>query len=240
MLDYGTPALRDTLAALDNAGIGRAGAGMNSTEAWAAATAEAGGKTFAFLSFSDILPDGYVASSSNPGIAAARLDMNKVCDAIRSCKEQYDFVFVSIHWGVEYEDYANSDQVDEGHRAIDAGATAVFSEHPHVIQGVEFYNGGLIAYSLGDFVFDHYSRKTGESFILQLDLTQNGIENVRAIPTYLDEYGAPAVVTGDEATVILDRLNTISSGMNMTMEQRDSIGYMHATDSASETTASAA
>ncbi|MBU4556561.1 MAG: hypothetical protein KJ747_06800, partial [Actinobacteria bacterium] len=79
------------------------------------------------------------------------------------------------------------------------------------IQGIEFYEGGLIAYSTGDFLFDHYSRKTGEAFILQANLGPDGVTDVAATPVYLDSSGAPAVVTGNEATVILDRLKTIST-----------------------------
>ncbi|MEI3005020.1 MAG: CapA family protein [Victivallales bacterium] len=37
---------------------------------------------------------------------------------------------------------------------IDAGAELVIGHHPHVIQGVEQYGNGWIAYSLGNLVFD--------------------------------------------------------------------------------------
>lgn len=227
-LDYGVEALENTINALNGAGILHAGAGMNSTEAWTEAVAGVEGKTICFLSFSDILPAGFVAGENSPGIAPSRTDMEAVCNKISECKAQYDYVFVSFHWGVEYEDYITDQQRDEAHAAVDAGADALFCEHPHVIQGVEFYNGAIIAYSLGDFVFDHYSRKTGESFILQLELTDNGIENVVAIPTYLNESGAPSVVTGDEAAAILDRLTEISEGMNVTITQQDDKGYITA------------
>ena len=86
----------------------------------------------------------------------------------------------------------------------------VLSHHPHVIQGLEIYKKRLIAYSLGDFVFDHYSRKTGESFILNAEMGPSGVANIKVTPTYLDGYGRPAVVRGDEAAVILKRLKKIS------------------------------
>jgi len=87
----------------------------------------------------------------------------------------------------------------------------VLSHHPHVIQAVEYYKGRLIAYSLGDFVFDHYSRKTGEAFILDAKLGPDGVTDVKATPVYLDGYGKPEFVTGSEATVILERLKLISA-----------------------------
>ena len=101
----------------------------------------------------------------------------------------------------------------------------VLSHHPHVIQGVEYYNGKLIAYSLGDFVFDHYSRKTGEAFILEAELGPNGVANARAVPVYLDDtYGVPDYVTGREATVILKRLKTISAPRKTIVEIDGDIG----------------
>lgn len=210
ILDYGTEALMDTVAALDLAGIGYAGAGADRAAAWKPAVATYGDTTVAFLSFSHILPAGFIATDSGAGLAPGRTDMDAVAAAIGAAKDEHDYVLVSFHWGVEYVDDANADQVRDGRVAIDAGADMVLSHHPHVVQGIEFYEGGLIAYSLGDFVFDHYSRKTGEAFILGAELGPDGVANVRATPVYLQGFGQPKFVTGAEATSILERLKTIS------------------------------
>ncbi len=79
---------------------------------------------------------------------------------------------------------------------------------------MEFCKGALIAYSLGDFVFDHYSRKTGEAFILLAELGPYGTHTALAKPVYLHEYGRPEFVTDKHATEILTRLRTISSKHN--------------------------
>lgn len=210
VLDYGPDALDDTVAALDGAGIAYAGAGADRAAAWKPAVREVGDTTVAFLSFSHILPAGFTATDSRPGLAAGRGNMDAVADAIASAKSTYDYVLVSFHWGVEYEDYANGEQVRDARRAIDAGADMVLSHHPHVIQGIEFYSDRLIVYSTGDFVFDHYSRKTGESFILDARLGPAGVTDVKCTPVYLDAHGAPDVVAGTEARVILERLRDIS------------------------------
>ena len=81
--------------------------------------------------------------------------------------------------------------------AIDAGADLILGHHPHVIQGLEVYHDKLIAYSLGDFVFDHHSRATGEAFVLRVTLRPTGPPVARIIPVYLsDANGIPAPVTG--------------------------------------------
>lgn len=217
ILDYGTDALMDTIAALDLAGIGHAGAGIDHAAAWKPAVATYGDTTVAFLSFSHILPAGFVATAERAGLAAGRTDMAAVTEAIREAKAAHDYVIVSFHWGVEYADDANGDQVRDGRAAIDAGADMVLSHHPHVIQGIELYKRGIIAYSLGDFVFDHYSRKTGEAFILEAELGPYGVSDTRVVPVYLQTIGQPRVVTGPEATTILSRLARISSPHGTTL-----------------------
>ena len=67
-----------------------------------------------------------------------------------------DLVIVNIHWGIEYEHYFNSLQKKTAYSLIDVGADIIIGHHPHVVQGIELYQGKLIFYSLGNFVFDQY------------------------------------------------------------------------------------
>jgi poly-gamma-glutamate synthesis protein (capsule biosynthesis protein) len=217
VLDWGPVALADTVSLLQRSGIGFAGAGANRAAAWAPAVAKRRGASVAFLSFSHILPPGFVATKDSAGLAQGRNNMDAVVVAIQEAKKTNDYVLVSFHWGVEYADDANGEQVRDARRAIDAGADMVLSHHPHVIQAVERYKGRVIAYSLGDFVFDHYSRKTGEAFILDAELGPNGIGAVRITPVYLDANGKPEFVKGSAARTILERLKTISQKRGTTV-----------------------
>lgn len=222
-LDYGDAALGDTLDLLDANKIAHAGAGGNEKEAWEPAIVRTKGKRVAYLAWSYIEPGGFVADSDSAGIAGAKENTEKIAAAIRAAKKFSDFVIVSFHWGVEYEDYPVDEQEELGRAAIDAGADLVASHHPHVIQGIEVYRKKLIAYSLGDFVFDHYSRKTGEGFILEAKLGRKKTLSARVIPTYANEQGKPSVVTGDEADSILDRLKEISSGFGTKMRVENDV-----------------
>ncbi|GAB4289031.1 MAG: CapA family protein [Coriobacteriia bacterium] len=217
VLDCGSDALADTIALLDAKDIMHAGAGLDRVAAWTPAVKRVGNASVAFLSFSHILPAGFIATDSSAGLARGRGNMDAVEEAIRAAKAEHDYVLVSFHWGVEYADDCNGDQVADAHRAIDAGADMVLSHHPHVIQAVEYYKGRLIAYSLGDFVFDHYSRKTGEAFILDAALGPAGVTDVRVTPVYLDSNGKPEFVTGRDAEVILERLRDISAKRGTTI-----------------------
>src|SRR5690606_33310167 len=65
-------------------------------------------------------------------------------------------IVVYPHWGEEYATTSSPRQQSLAHAFIDAGADAVIGSHPHVVQELELYNEKLIAYSLGNFVFDQY------------------------------------------------------------------------------------
>ena len=228
IMDYGGAGLKDTLTALDEAGIQHAGAGMTESQAETPVELNVNGVSIAFFSWTDIIPDFFLAYGDEPGVVSARMNMDDACKRIREAKETHDLVIVAMHWGVEYQDYIDeAQQLEPAHKLVDAGADVVWGNHPHVIEGIEFYNGSLISYSQGDFVCDHYSEKTGESFILNFDITQDGITNVRATPVYLDDkYGIPSIVTGEHATSILERLEQISEGMSSAFEIRDDVAYI--------------
>ncbi|MBI5231223.1 MAG: CapA family protein [Coriobacteriales bacterium] len=218
VMDYGPDALRDSLQTLKMAGIAPAGAGMDRDAAWRPATYERDGAKVAYLAFSHIVPDEFIAQPDRAGMASGKQDRERTMAAIKAARKDHDYVIVSFHWGVENEDYADDEQTEWARAAVDAGADMVLAHHPHVIQGVEFYKRRLIAYSLGDFVFDHYTQKTGESFILHAKLGPDGVTNARAVPVYLDDMGRPEYVEGDEAKSILARLREISKPFDTTVK----------------------
>jgi poly-gamma-glutamate capsule biosynthesis protein CapA/YwtB (metallophosphatase superfamily) len=210
MMDYGAPAMEDTLGTLDKAGIMHAGGGMNRADAWKPAIIERNGKKVAYLSFTQRIPSYFMPTSTTPGIASGN-DMKSVRNAIQAAKQQADYVIVSFHWGVEQSYQANASQVRDGRAAVDAGADMVLSHHPHVMQGVEFYKGRLIAYSLGNFLFAYKTTEGRKSFVLKASLSPEGVTDVTAVPVYLGEWGRPVVQTGSSAKSILGKLRDISA-----------------------------
>lgn len=82
-----------------------------------------------------------------------------------------DLVIVNIHWGNEYEHEFNNYQQNIGRALIEAGADIIVGHHPHVVQGLEIYQGKPIFYSLGNFIFDQYfSSATQEGLALGLEI----------------------------------------------------------------------
>lgn len=228
--DYTGPALQDTLDALDAAGIKYAGAGMTEAAADAVLETEVNGASIAFISWTDIVPDYFVAFGGEPGVASARLNMDAALKKVKEAKATHDIVIVAMHWGIEYQDYADEDQqVTPAHQLVDAGADVVLGNHPHVLQGIEFYKDSLIAYAHGNCVFRQSFDVgyTHESYVMHFDITQDGIQNLRVTPLYLsDEHGIPSVATGEQAQFTLNRLAEVSDGMNTAFDIQGDLAYV--------------
>lgn len=152
-LDFGTDALLDTCAALDGAGISRVGAGADLDEAKRPVIMDIKGKKIGFLGASRVIPVGsWNATANGPGMLTT-YDPTLLLEEIRKAKETCDFVVVYVHWGIERDEMPQDYQRTMGKQYIDAGADMVIGSHPHVLQGMEYYNGKPIIYSLGNFVF---------------------------------------------------------------------------------------
>ncbi len=199
--DYGDVALRDTFAALGRARIAYAGAGVDRAAAWRPAIIRRRGARIAFLSFSQIGPSSFAASSSRSGTAYT-MDTVAVKSAIRAAARKADYVIVSFHWGVEKSYYPTDRQVRDGRAAVDAGADLVLSHHPHRIQGVEYYRNGLIAYSLGNFVFSPGSEGGRDTMVLDVTVGPKGVVRAKASPVHIGDYGKPSLATGANASRI--------------------------------------
>jgi len=93
----------------------------------------------------------------------------RVLNQIRRYKRPDNIVVVVMHWGSELATIPFPWQQKLGRQFIDAGADAVVGHHPHVVQGIERYQGRYIAYSLGNFAFGGNSlARHPETFVLRL------------------------------------------------------------------------
>jgi gamma-polyglutamate biosynthesis protein CapA len=99
-------------------------------------------------------------------------ELGNIC----TISKKVDLVIVNIHWGYEFINQPFKTQILLGHKLIDNGVHIVLGHHPHVIQPIEKYKNGIIAYSLGNFIFDGiYSKNANNSMILLLDIDLKNI-----------------------------------------------------------------
>jgi poly-gamma-glutamate capsule biosynthesis protein CapA/YwtB (metallophosphatase superfamily) len=234
-VDWGTSALLDTITRLDAAGVAHAGAGEDVAAARAPALLKTPAGTVAVLAFTDKFTGGYAAGTEHPGVATIG-DGAKVIEAVKAAKLKADYVIVSFHWGTEYSFTAASYQRSLAHKVIDAGADLILGHHPHVVQGLEIYKDKLIAYSLGDFLFDHRPGPTGQAFVLRVTMRESGPPVARIIPVYLsDSSGIPAVVTGSSADAVLDRLIKLSAAFGLTVTRSGDVAWIGSPDTTGST-----
>ncbi len=93
----------------------------------------------------------------------------RVTGEIREYKHADNIVIVVMHWGSELDTVPTPWQREHGRQFIAAGADAVVGHHPHVVQGIECYQGRYIAYSLGNFAFGGNSlTRHPETLVLRL------------------------------------------------------------------------
>jgi poly-gamma-glutamate synthesis protein (capsule biosynthesis protein) len=105
-----------------------------------------------------------------------------VVRSISAIRDSCDLVIASFHWGQEYKEQPARIQKKLGRLAIDCGAKIVHGHHPHVLQGVEFYKNGLIAYSLGNFIFDQKNQPCKESALLFINRSGDSLRSVFMVP----------------------------------------------------------
>ncbi|MBN1618254.1 CapA family protein [Candidatus Dojkabacteria bacterium] len=197
ILDYGRDDFESTLDLYDQNGIQYFGGGRDFNDAHTPAVFDINGTTFAFLGYNQIPPYSYSADDGLSG--SSYLDVNQMEIDIKSADEKYDYVFVDMQWGDEYVREPNYYQQTYGHNAIDFGADFVNGVHPHWIEPLEYYNDGMIFYSLGNLLFDQdWSTETREGLIVKHYFYDGKYLGFRVFPTMLFDEAQPRLVEGED------------------------------------------
>ena len=188
--DWGQPAFVDTLNCLSGAKIVYVGGGLTQTEAEAVKIIEKNGTKFGFVGFSDVGPNDLAATGGQSGIVIASEE--SVARVVSLAAKQVDVLIASFHFGDEYKLLPNERQKKLAHLAIDNGAKIVVGHHPHVIEPVEYYQDGVIVYSLGNFIFDQYfSVETMTGGALNVEVVGNKIAKVSTSTVSLNNFFVP-------------------------------------------------
>lgn len=193
--DYGPVALSDTFELLQKAGIEVVGAGVDMKNAKDARFININGLKIAFLGATPLSPAWLTRPDSSPAVAP--FDEQAIIKGITEAKENgADIVAVLPHWGNEYRTKHLASQEAVAHSFVDAGANLVIGHHPHVVQSVERYGGGVIAYSLGNFIFDqNFSPDTHNGLLLKIVLKGKEIASVQEIQIEFSSSYQPYIAT---------------------------------------------
>ena len=221
-LDYGFQGLEDTRTALEKAGIQPVGAGRNRAEARTPVYMKANGATVAFLAYSLVFPEEFWAGPEQPGTAFGH--ERYVRADVAAARRRADVVVVSFHWGREGQTGPRDYQTLLAHAAIDSGASIVLGHHPHVLQGVERYKGGVILYRLGNFAFGSYSKNATRSVIALFGFRDRRLRELRLVPIDVNNVEVvfqPRPLVGPAATQVVEQLQQLSQERGTVLENRD-------------------
>ncbi|NLW55995.1 MAG: CapA family protein [Firmicutes bacterium] len=220
IMDFGPEALIDTIITLKENSIYVAGAGLNLEQARQPALIEKKDTTIAFLAYNNTFPLEFNATDEQPGTAPGYEYF--IRQDVKKARSLADLVVVSFHWSSELLKEHKPYQSTLAKLAIDAGAHLVIGHHPHVIQGVEVYKHGLIAYSLGNFVFASRSKNVQDGLLLQVQFTpSSALHTATFYPLNINNYQVnfqPQLWTGDQAQRVLTELQTLSAPLGTTIE----------------------
>lgn len=180
VFDYGETAFFDTLHCLKQAGIRYAGGGANAKEAKKPVYFRKNGKVIAVVAATRA--EKYIltpeAGKNSPGVFRT-YDDTAYTKAIARAKKCADVVIAFVHWGTEYSTVLEEAQKQQAKDYIDAGADVVVGAHTHCMQGIGYYKGKPIFYSLGNFWFNE---KTLYTTLLELAIDPNGEVTARMQP----------------------------------------------------------
>ena len=184
--DFGDAGVVQTIHNLSQVGVASFGAGATHHEAARPLEARLGNLRIGILALAE--KELNLARPNRPGAARFVPEQNVL--EIQKLKEQFDFLVLYVHAGHEFTTVP-SPRIRRAYRAfVEAGADAVIGHHPHVVQGIEKHGDALIAYSLGNLVFDSdyvsaYDT-TDRGFLLKLEIGRHCIHQAEVIPYRLE------------------------------------------------------
>jgi poly-gamma-glutamate capsule biosynthesis protein CapA/YwtB (metallophosphatase superfamily) len=202
IFDFGKEGLFDTISYLDSVGVKHVGAGRDAAEAYRPVVLNVRGRTIGFLAY---YGGGEAPGATKRSCGVARRDLRRIAAEIAALKDNVKAVYivVNLHWGTEKARLPDDDQRAFARALIDAGADAVIGHHPHVLQGIERYHGGVIAYSLGNLLFGGNSRSTYRTGLFEIRLGKEA-SRYSFLPVGVEHWHARMLTGADSLGVMTD------------------------------------
>ncbi|OGV57126.1 MAG: hypothetical protein A2X49_01535 [Lentisphaerae bacterium GWF2_52_8] len=216
--DFRDEGVLQTMRNLEKNEVLHTGAGMNLNEAQKPLSVNVNGLKVGIWALAE--KELNVAAEDSAGSSWFRPDED--VRRIAELKGEFDFLLVFLHAGHEFTT-APSPRIRKTYRSlIDAGADAVIGHHPHVIQGIERYRHGLIAYSLGNLVFDSpyvdAYKNTDLGYLIRIGISKHQINEVELIPYKLRSSILVSSLTRQEFEEFSARFQELSE--NITDDQK--------------------
>lgn len=217
ILQHGRDAFEDTVACLRSNGILVVGLAGTRGFACEPARTTVRGVDVVFLGYA-FEPDKYFRGRplyAQTGLAGIVADIRRV-------KTARNVVVCSFHWGREFVTYPSLEQIAVARAATEAGCNLILGHHPHVLNGFERHDTGLIFYSLGNFVFDQlWNAECTKTMAVHVEMSPGGVRFAGADDVRIGADYRPVVA--DDAG-FQQRLATLCAQIGETIADRGA-GY---------------
>lgn len=232
ILDYGNDALTDTIAFLDEKGIGHVGAGKDIDAAREPVIFKKGDTSIGFLAYNEFSyyfwsyeeRRKFLAEEDIPGTAP--MDIDPIIEDVKKLKSKVDLVVVSLHWGIEESNLVTDEQRRIAQALVDAGVDIIIGHHPHVIQGIEIYKGRPIIYSLGNYIFDQNDENNKQGMVAEIEIVRGNLTSLLLHPLYVKDKSEPIIPEGEKLSEIMDKISLLSKNIGTDLEEKDkSLSY---------------
>jgi poly-gamma-glutamate synthesis protein (capsule biosynthesis protein) len=213
---WGFDGFNETTSNLQAAGMPYFGAGQDLDEARAPHVGEVAGKTIALIGIDGVTANvdypGSWSMAVNVGATASQPGTNPLVEEqimadISSLAGQYDIVIPFFHMGEQYQWMLSDWAIELSRRCVDAGATTVVTSHPHVTQGMEWYETTPLFYGIGNFIYDQmFTVDTSQGHIVDLTFRGDRIVNFRLHGIAIEDFTQPRLLGPNENAAFMDRI----------------------------------
>jgi hypothetical protein len=205
--DFGRENALKSLEFYADAGLPVYGGGRNEEEAHAPLLLEHNGNRFAFLGANSYGPALAWATADKPG--SARLDVARMSATIRSIRaeDRADVILAELQYHERYDVTPFIEQRIDFNALSKAGADIVTGVQSHVPQALEFTDGKLILYGLGNLFFDQMaSMPVREGIIAKHTIYRGRHLSTQLLTTVVYDYGQPRWTTAEQRSSLLRRV----------------------------------
>ncbi len=217
--DYLQGGIADTLTELDRVALPWSGAGRNEPEAMKPYVVKLNGTGFAlhgFVGWKGTVTPHQAAEGEKGGAAlASEQTISAALDADVAARRS---AIVQFHDGTEYSDVPTDRVKQNMELALTHGAALVIGHHPHVTQGFALVDGRLVAYSIGNLLFDQDFYETQASMLLKVWMDGQQFYRAEIVPLHIRNY-QPAPALGSIRVGLLERLTRLSSVNGVSIAQ---------------------
>ena len=207
--DYQREGLEATFEALRQTRLGYSGAGFDEPGARAAHLADIDGAPYGFLSYVGWAGTFSPSQAAEGSKGGAALGGSRVFAEDVATLPATTPTVIQYHSGLEYNGLPALSERTRLRQAIEDGADVAIGHHAHILQGFEIFEGRLIAYSMGNFLFDQYIYTTQLGMLLYVWMDGDRLHRAEVVPMHVNGY-VPTPATDSMRDSILHRLARLS------------------------------